>query len=513
VIRGTAIQYLGALCLALLSAWTQAAWSGSDLSSAVALDVTPPAADRLRAHQYAGVLAEYSMGAKPSQGAFAALTLEYREPVVILGGEPKRDSGEVVRGVARFGALPAGLGAASPETIVHRERFSVAHWRRRDLSYVLKRDLGLEPDDRWYSAQSRSFFSLQRRLSLPLTNTPSFNAIFKSGTGITGINLRIRVRGARDFIAHWAHPPRSSDPALGDIYRLDLYENARSHGHELGDLELTEIIFLLPGVMSSSAVERFVGYELRRGPVHFASGLPLPIRVEELRGNRFRMVVDQRAISESWAPRVLEKAVLTLPRGAIVHDLRFVSDVATVPSEVRVSSPQGERPSLLTAVVICAVVVASLGFLSTVVMVQRWSQGARLGILGATVGTAFGAFALFSASQRIAGQSALYYVLLQGLLTVAAVLTAYAAALAMVIAAAACHRRWSWAVRLQSVDRSLTLSAMLSAAAAGAAALLDRSSMAEAFTFLAAGSMALAALRMAVDRRGACSAADERLRA
>ncbi|MDA8454065.1 hypothetical protein M4R22_04740 [Acidovorax sp. GBBC 3334] len=71
-------------------------------------------------------------------------------------------------------------------------------WARKDLGYIVRRQLGLAPDLRWRYAQDGDFTVLQRRMDVPLRRSHTIQLEFPSKTVLSGVNLSIgKGTGAR----------------------------------------------------------------------------------------------------------------------------------------------------------------------------------------------------------------------------------------------------------------------------------------------------------------------------
>lgn len=113
---------------------------------------------------------------------------------------------------------------ASDAAVVMAEQPGTTDWRRKDVIYLIKRELGLAFDPGWRYAEDGNFTVIQRRLEVPLRDAHTIELEFPSKTVLSGVNLSIARwpgRRARELLSGGEFSSRTEDD--GTRTRVWLY--------------------------------------------------------------------------------------------------------------------------------------------------------------------------------------------------------------------------------------------------------------------------------------------------
>lgn len=154
-------------------------------------------------------------------------------------GEPRR--------IIRLG--DDGLHAADA-TVIMAEQPDRLEWVRKDFGYLVRRELGLAPDQRWRYAQDGGFTVIQRRLDIPLRDAHTIELEFPGGTVLSGVNLSISRgpgRKAHQLLSGGEFASRTEDDGARTRVSLHL-GSALADGARWGDApHLSEILISYQG--------------------------------------------------------------------------------------------------------------------------------------------------------------------------------------------------------------------------------------------------------------------------
>ncbi|WCM92460.1 hypothetical protein M5C99_19195 [Acidovorax sp. NCPPB 2350] len=164
-------------------------------------------------------------------------------------------------------ALQSDTGAASRprlalqdmvqggDEVVMSERPPQMEWTKKDLGYLLRRQLGLPGDPRWRYAQDGDFTVIQRRMDVPLERVRTIELEFPSKTVLSGVNLSIGTgpaSRARHLLSGGEFTSRTQDDGVRT--RVFLYlGNALLHSPSGKDPYLKEILISYQGTEADVA--------------------------------------------------------------------------------------------------------------------------------------------------------------------------------------------------------------------------------------------------------------------
>lgn len=168
-----------------------------------------------------------------------------------------------------------------------------ARWRPKEPAYVLRRIVGLAPDDDWRYAQYGEYAVIQGRLRQDLTEVEEVSIVLRGGMQPTGVNLRVKLarRLSPGALLEFGEDlPGSVDAQGSRILRIKVRQALRERfGTRHPKAFLTEIQVFMRGDKDALAQARVV----RKIGFHHAPLAPLG-RVENTASDRKWFVLDLR---------------------------------------------------------------------------------------------------------------------------------------------------------------------------------------------------------------------------
>ena len=215
--------------------------------------------------------------------------------------------------------LLARTGALSASQVLSNIDAGKASWKQKDYDYLVRRELGLAPDDDWRYTQADRHAVLQRRMHKLLDSVEALDIWVAPGINVEQVNLRISRTDSHRGGDLVEFAGLLSSPSLPDGrpgVRLNLRDALEKHfakewavnSKEPGELHfyLQEIQIFVPGgahaIAHSNPVRNleFVGVDTGRRAENGRPALVtnLPSTIVTIGGTRRRVVGDLRQLAQ-----------------------------------------------------------------------------------------------------------------------------------------------------------------------------------------------------------------------
>ena len=223
-----------------------------------------------------------------------------------------RDLEPGVNGTERF-------PAATPVFMNREIDVSSAKWVEKGLGYRFRRLFGLSPDDSWRYVRWKGGMVLQKRMHEPLANVHGLDLLFRPGTPVGGVNLRVTdMDDNREGNLIALGEPSGEDASRGFVH-VDVKEllNGRLPGVKRAFLQ--EIVVYLPGlseeILNDMPLRKLVYSSLEpemKAPPGVSVEI-LPVRVEGSPSNGGMIAVDLRPLHRFNGARLKSCRIVVVP--------------------------------------------------------------------------------------------------------------------------------------------------------------------------------------------------------